>query len=74
MSIDKDNEKLKDRVKNVKHLSEKKLPSLPVTLGEELETNIFLRCDNKKIMGNLQMNNASKLEVFTKLRNLKDRF
>ena len=74
MSIDKDNEKLKDRVKNVKHLNEKKLPSLPVTLGEELETNIFLRCDNKKIMGNLQMNNASKLEVFTKLRNLKDRF
>ena len=74
ISIDKDNEKLKDRVKNVKHLNEKKLPSLPVTLGEELETNIFLRCDNKKIMGNLQMNNASKLEVFTKLRNLKDRF
>jgi len=43
-------------------------------LGEELETNIFFRCDNKKIKSNLKMDNASKLEVFTKLRNLKDKF
>ena len=74
MSIDKDNEKLKDRVKNVKHLNEKKLPSHPVTLGEELETNIFFRFEDNKVKNKLKMNNASKLEVFTKLRNLKDQF
>jgi len=74
VSIDKENVKLKDRIKNVKNRTQKKLPSLPVALGEELETNIFFRCDDKKIKNNLKMNNGSKLEVFTKLRNLKDQF
>ena len=74
ISIDKDNKKLRDRIEDVKNKTKKKLPTLPVTLGEELETNIFLRCDDKKIKNNLKMNNSSKLEVFTKLRNLKDQF
>ena len=74
ISIDKENVRLKDRIQDVKNRTEKKLPTLPVTLGEELETNIFLRCDDKKIKTNLKMNNSSKLEVFTKLRNLKDQF
>ena len=74
ISIDKDNKKLRDRIEDVKNKTKKKLPTLPVTLGEELETNIFLRCDDKKIKNNLKMDNNSKLEVFTKLRNLKDKF
>ena len=43
-------------------------------LADELETNIFLRYDDEKIKHNLKMDNSSKLEVFTKLRNLKDQF
>ena len=74
ISIDKDNKKLRDRIEDVKNKTKKKLPTLPVTLGEELETNIFLRCDDKKIKNNLKMDNNSKLEVFTKLRNLKYKF
>ena len=74
MSIDKENTKLKNRVESVKKNIQKKLPTIPVSLGEELETNIFLRCDDKKIKNNLKMDNGSKLEVFTKLRSLKDRF
>ena len=74
ISIDPDNEKLKDRIKLVKNKMEKKLPTLPVKLSDELETNIFLRYDNKIIKNNLKMSNGSKLEVFTKLRNLKDQF
>ena len=53
---------------------EKKIPTLPVTLADELDTNIFLRCDDMKIKNNLKMRNSSKFEVFTKLRNLKDQF
>ena len=45
-----------------------------MTLKDEIETNIFLRCDDKKIKNNLKMNNSSNLEVFTNLRNLKDTF
>ncbi len=74
ISIDKENTKLRDRIEDAKSKTQKKLPTLPAALGEELETNIFFRCDNKKIKSNLKMDNASKLEVFTKLRNLKDKF
>ena len=74
ISIDKENTKLKNRIEDVKSKTQKKLPTLPITLGEEIETNIFLRCDDEKIKNNLKMDNGSKLEVFTKLRNLKDKF
>ena len=74
LSIDKDNINLKKRIKDVKNKNEKKIPTLPVTLGNELETNIFLRVDDERIKNNLEMNNSSELEVFTKLRGLKDNF
>lgn len=74
ISIDKENIKLRGRIEDAKSKTQKELPTIPTTLGEELETNIFFRCDNKKIKSNLKMDNASKLEVFTKLRNLKDKF
>ena len=72
--FDKDNKKLKDRIEVVKNKIEKKLPTLPIKLGDELETNIFLRCDDQRIKENLKMSNSSKFEVFKKLRNLKDKF
>jgi len=74
ISIDRENEKLQNRIKDIDNKTQKNLPTIPITLGEELETNIFFRCEDKKIKNKLKMNNASKLEVFTKLRNLKDQF
>ena len=74
ISIDGENGKLQNRIKNADNKTQNNLPTIPITLGEELETNIFLRCEDKKIKNKLKMNNASKLEVFTKLRNLKDQF
>ena len=74
ISIDKENVRLRNRIEDVKNKIQKKLPTLPIALGEEIETNIFLRCDNEKIKSRLKMENSSKLEVFTKLRNLKDKF
>ena len=65
---------LKKRMQDVKNKNQKKIPTVPVTLSDELETNIFLRSDDEKIKNNLKMNNSSELEVFTKLRNLKDKF
>ena len=74
ISIDEENDKLKKRIKDVNNKTQKNLPTIPITLDEELETNIFLRCEDKKIKNKLKMDKASKLEVFTKLRNLKDQF
>tara|TARA_A100001011_G_C14312143_1_gene846084 strand:- start:2094 stop:2858 length:765 start_codon:yes stop_codon:yes gene_type:complete len=74
ISLDGNNAKLKNRIEEIKNKNKNKLPTIPVTLGDELKTNIFLRCDDELIKNNLKMNNSSKLEVFVKLRNLKDQF
>ena len=52
----------------------KKMPTLPVTVDEELRTNIFLRCDNIDVKNNLKMKDFSDKLIFEKLRNLKDEF
>ena len=49
-------------------------PTVPSTLKEELESNIFLRSDNFKIKTNLNISNSTSLDTFTKLRYLKDNF
>ena len=49
-------------------------PTVPSTLDDELKSNIFLRCDNKKIQSNLNINSDSTLLTFSKLRDLKDNF
>ena len=74
INIDKENEKLKNRIKEVQIKRKRNQPTLPISLGQELDTNIFLRCDDKKIKNNIKMKTSSELEIFTKLRNLKDKF
>lgn len=74
ISIDKENIFLKEKLKEVKNKTKKNQPTIPVVLKDEMVTNIFLRCDDKKIKNILKMNDRSKLEVFTKLRDLKDKF
>ena len=74
ISIDKENIFLKEKLEEVKNKTKKNQPTIPVVLKDEMVTNIFLRCDDKKIKNILKMNDRSKLEVFTKLRDLKDKF
>ena len=50
------------------------LPSIPVSIEEELRTNIFLRCDEQAVKIALNLNNSSEQEIFAKLRDLKDNF
>jgi hydroxyacylglutathione hydrolase len=49
-------------------------PTVPITIGEELKTNIFLRCDKQSIKDTLNLNYSSEKEIFAKLRDLKDNF
>ena len=51
-----------------------KTPTVPVSIGEEKKTNIFLRCNDPSIKKALKLNNASEQEIFSKLRDLKDSF
>ncbi len=47
---------------------------MPSTLGEEIKTNIFLRCNDPEIKRTLGLKDSSEVEVFSKLRDLKDSF
>ena len=69
---------------NNKHLKKKKdwvdskiksnLPSIPVSIEEELRTNIFLRCNEQAVKIALNLVNSPEQEIFAKLRDLKDNF
>jgi len=49
-------------------------PTIPSTLGQEIKTNIFLRCNDPKIKHAIGLKDSTELEVFSKLRDLKDTF
>jgi hydroxyacylglutathione hydrolase len=68
------NMRLEEKAKWIKSKINQKQPTIPVTIDEELNTNIFLRCDNSDVKRSLNMTDSSELEVFKKLRNLKDIF
>ena len=55
-----ENTKLKEKIVQVKDKINNNLPTLPTTLADELECNIFLK--------------AKDLKTFSKLRDLKDNF
>jgi hydroxyacylglutathione hydrolase len=52
----------------------KGLPTIPSTIKEELECNIFLRSEEKSVQKNLNLNNTDSLQTFSKLRDLRDNF
>ena len=57
---DPNNSKLKNRIIEIKQKIKNNLPTIPTTLENEMECNIFLKAEN--------------LERFSKLRDLKDNF
>ena len=74
VKYDIDNNNLKMKKKWIAAKINQKLPTIPITVKEELNTNIFLRCDNYVVKKSLGMENSTELEVFKKLRDLKDVF
>jgi len=74
MKLDKKNSNLIKKFEIVKNLRSKNLPTVPFVLEDEINTNIFLRCDQNTIKVNLNMKNVEDYKVFKKVRELKDRF
>ena len=60
-------ENIAEKIKNRK-------PTLPSTVADEIKTNIFLRYDDLDVKKQLNLMEASDLEIFSKLRDLKDNF
>ena len=74
LKYDQENEKLKKKIILNKKKIEKGQPTIPSTLEDELNMNIFLRSDQKNIQKKLNLNSSNPLETFSKLRDLKDNF
>ena len=68
------NSLLKEKENWINSKLNKKEPTIPTTIEEEINTNIFLRCDDLGIKKYLGMEYSPELEIFKKLRDLKDSF
>lgn len=74
LSMEPDNEALLRRRQDTIVLRNAELPSLPSTIALELATNPFLRCDSKQIQLSTQLLNKPLLQVFTKIRELRNSY
>ena len=74
LKYDSNNEFLKKKSNWINSKIESNSPTVPVSIDEEIKTNIFLRCNEPSIKNALNLNNASEQEIFSKLRDLKDSF
>ncbi|MGI9365590.1 MAG: hydroxyacylglutathione hydrolase [Rhizobiaceae bacterium] len=74
LSVDPNNPDLVSRAREIELLRDDGKPTLPTTIGLERQTNPFLRADDPAIRAQLDMEDASDLDVFTEIRARKDRF
>jgi hydroxyacylglutathione hydrolase len=74
LKFNPNNNFLKEKEKVIKAKTQNDEPTIPTTIGDEIQTNIFLRYDDPDVKGALNLKKASDLEIFTKLRDLKDNF
>jgi hydroxyacylglutathione hydrolase len=74
LTVDPDNPLLVERAGEVAELRAKGLFTLPTTVARECETNPFLRAANPVLQQGLGLELADPVEVFTLLRERKNRF
>lgn len=78
MKVEPGNEAVAQRLSLVSEQRERGVPSSPSTLGEELQTNPFLRCHSPGLIEGLRStggeNLESEVEVFSRLRELRNSF
>ena len=74
LAYDSKNPFLKEKEIDIQRKLNFDQPTVPSTLGQEIKTNIFLRCNDPEIKHALGLEDSSEIEVFSKLRDLKDSF
>ena len=74
LKFNPNNNHLKDKEKVIKTKTKGNKPTIPSTIRDEIQTNIFLRYDDLDVKAALNLENASDIEIFKKLRDLKDNF
>ncbi len=74
LKYDSNNQLLKEKIMTINSKLEKNIPTIPISISDELKTNIFLRCNEPSIKHSIGHKDYSDLEIFSKLRDLKDNF
>jgi hydroxyacylglutathione hydrolase len=74
VTIEPENSALRSRADAIDAARATGLPTVPSTLAEELATNPFLRASEAAIAAHLGMAGAAPVDVFAKIRSLKDQF
>ena len=73
LTVDADNPALQARAAEVTKLRADNKPTIPVLLGEEKKSNVFLRADAPEVAAKLHMKGASAADVFGELRERKNK-
>ena len=74
LAYDSKNNFLKSKEMDILKKLNSNQPTIPSTLDQEVKTNIFLRCNDPEIKLALDLKDSPEVEVFSKLRDLKDSF
>lgn len=70
LTVEPENEKMKQKLSWAQHQRQANLPTIPSTIGEELETNPFMRVDLPEIQAKVGC--RSPVEAIKEIRRLKD--
>jgi hydroxyacylglutathione hydrolase len=74
VTIDPDNNALKQRVADIAALRAADKPTVPTEIALERATNPFLRASDAAIQAHLNMSGAAAVDVFAEIRARKDSF
>ena len=74
LKFNPNNSFLQKKKDSVKLSLKNKKPTIPTTIDEEIKTNIFFRLNDLDVKKALNLENSSDIEIFTRLRDLKDNF
>ncbi len=74
LSLEPNNKALQKRELIICELIAQNRTTVPTTIRQEKETNPFLRLDSPEILTNIDMVSAEPVDIFTEIRNRKNRF
>ncbi len=74
LSVEPGNRALQMRATEVRNLRAQGKMTCPTTIGDELKTNPYFRCNAPEIRASLNMPDATDVEVFAELRTRKNNF
>ena len=74
LTYNPNNSFLKKKKSDIEQSLKNKKPTIPSTIDDEIKANIFLRFNDPDVKKAINLENSSDIEIFTKLRDLKDSF